>query len=148
MRVGTLRLLESYRDYVMRTGRSVRLYQASSLEMFWLLLPSSAKRVYAILSSEPVRAEPSWPRTGTGVNYREAYGLFICNGILFNHESPRRGETFVTRKITRAAGRIKCRAPGACVPGQSRCLAATGDLLGTTSKRCGGCCSVTSPRTT
>jgi GDPmannose 4,6-dehydratase len=103
--VGTLRLLECIRDYMAITGNKVRFYQASSSEMFG--------------SSPPPQSEttPFHPRSPYGVskvaahgyamNYREAYGLFICNGILFNHESPRRGETFVTRKITRAATRIK-----------------------------------------
>ena len=103
--VGTLRLLECLRGYMGITGNKVRFYQASSSEMFG--------------SSPPPQSEttPFHPRSpygvskvaahGYAVNYREAYGLFICNGILFNHESPRRGETFVTRKITRAATRIK-----------------------------------------
>ena len=103
--VGTLRLLESLRDYAERTNVGVRFYQAGSSEMFG--------------ASPPPQNEgtPFYPRSPYGVsklaahwyaiNYREAYGLFICNGILFNHESPRRGETFVTRKVTRAVGRIK-----------------------------------------
>jgi GDPmannose 4,6-dehydratase len=102
---GTLRLLESLRDYVDTTGREVRLYQAGSSEMFGASPPPQSE------------ATPFYPRSPYAaskvaahwycVNYREAYGLFIANGILFNHESPRRGETFVTRKITRAVGRIK-----------------------------------------
>lgn len=103
--LGTLRLLECMRDYVQRSGRPVRFYQAGSSEMFGAAAPPQNERT------------PFYPRSPYGVsklaahwfavNYREAYGLFICNGILFNHESPRRGETFVTRKITRAVGRIK-----------------------------------------
>lgn len=103
--LGTLRLLDSLRDYVQRTGQEVRLYQAASSEMFGASAPPQNE------------ATPFYPRSPYGVskvaaywyavNYREAYGLFISNGILFNHESPRRGETFVTRKITRAATRIK-----------------------------------------
>ena len=103
--IGTLRLLESFRDYVDRTGKSVRFYQAGSSEMYGASPPPQHE------------ATPFYPRSPYGVsklaahwyavNYRDAYGLFICNGILFNHESPRRGETFVTRKVTRAVGRIK-----------------------------------------
>ncbi len=99
--IGTLQLLEAIRD----TQISARFYQASSSEMFGNMPPPQNE-------STPFR-----PRSPYGcakayaywqtVNYREAYGLFACNGILFNHESPRRGETFVTRKITRAATRIK-----------------------------------------
>lgn len=99
--LGTTRLLESIRE----SGQRPRFYQASSSEIFG--------------SSPPPQSEatPFLPRSPYGAaklyaffmtrNYREAYGLFAANGILFNHESPRRGETFVTRKITRAAARIK-----------------------------------------
>jgi len=100
--VGTLRLLEAIRD----SGIQTRFYQASSSEMFG--------KVQAIPQNEQT---PFYPRSPYGVakvyaywitvNYREAYHLFACNGILFNHESPRRGETFVSRKITKAAARIK-----------------------------------------
>lgn len=102
---GVLRLLEAVRDYRDTTGKDVRLYQASSSEMFG--------------SSPPPQNEntPFHPRSPYAVakvaafwhvvNYREAYRLHCSNGILFNHESERRGENFVTRKITRAAGRIK-----------------------------------------
>jgi GDPmannose 4,6-dehydratase len=102
---GVLRLLEAVRDYRDTTGKEVRLYQASSSEMFG--------------SSPPPQREntPFHPRSPYAVakvaafwhviNYREAYHLHCSNGILFNHESERRGENFVTRKITRAAGRIK-----------------------------------------
>jgi GDPmannose 4,6-dehydratase len=103
--LGTLRLLECVRDYAARTGIPVRFYQAGSSEMF------------GAAPAPQSEATPFYPRSPYGVskvaahwyavNYREAYGLFICNGILFNHESPRRGETFVTRKITRALGRIR-----------------------------------------
>jgi GDPmannose 4,6-dehydratase len=102
--VGTLRLLEALRDACRDDARNVRFYNASSSEMFGMAAPPQSE------------STPFYPRSPYGVsklaahwfavNYREAYGLFICNGILFNHESPRRGETFVTRKITRAVGRI------------------------------------------
>jgi len=100
--LGTLRLLEAIRS----SNKSVKFYQASSSEM------------YGKAAENPqTEKTPFYPRSPYGcakvysfwqtVNYREAYGLFACNGILFNHESPKRGETFVTRKITRAATRIK-----------------------------------------
>ena len=102
---GTLRLLEALRDYVQSSGKRVRFYQAGSSEMFGAAPPPQDE------------ATPFQPRSPYAVskvaahwyaaNYREAYGVFICNGILFNHESERRGETFVTRKITRALTRIK-----------------------------------------
>jgi GDPmannose 4,6-dehydratase len=101
--LGALRLLEAIRE----TGlRETRFYQASSSELYG--------KVREVPQSETT---PFYPRSPYGVaklyaywitvNYRESYGLFACNGILFNHESPRRGETFVTRKITRAAAAIK-----------------------------------------
>lgn len=100
--LGTVRLLEAIRESRLKT----KFYQASSSEMFG--------RVQELPQRETT---PFYPRSPYGVakvyaywmtvNYREAYNLFACNGILFNHESPRRGETFVTRKITKAAVRIK-----------------------------------------
>ena len=100
--VGTIRLLEAIRG----TGLDIRFYQASSSEMYG-----------KVAETPQTEKTPFYPRSPYGcakvysfwqtVNYRESYGLFACNGILFNHESPRRGETFVTRKITRAATRIK-----------------------------------------
>jgi GDPmannose 4,6-dehydratase len=102
--LGTLRVIESVRDYCNRTSRIVKIYQAGSSEMFGAAPPPQDERTpfhprspYAV-----GKVAAHW----FAVNYREAYGMFISNGILFNHESPRRGETFVTRKITRAVGRI------------------------------------------
>ena len=100
--LGTVRILEAIRE----TGLKARFYQASSSEMY-----GQAKEI-------PQReTTPFYPRSPYGaakvyaywvtVNYRESYGLFACNGILFNHESPRRGETFVTRKVSRAVARIQ-----------------------------------------
>lgn len=102
---GTLRLLEAIRDYVAVSSRQVRVYQASSSEMFGASPPPQNEQspFYPRNPYAVAKVAAYW----YAVNYREAYGLFICNGILFNHESPRRGENFVTRKITRAAGRIK-----------------------------------------
>jgi GDPmannose 4,6-dehydratase len=103
--LGTLRLLEALRDHVRQRGRPVRYYQAGSSEMFGAsappqneLTPFYPRSPYAVS-----KVAAHW----YAINYREAYDLFICNGILFNHESPERGETFVTRKVTRAIGRIK-----------------------------------------
>ena len=103
--VGTLRLLEAVREYRARSGNDVRLYQAGSSEMYGAMTPPQ---------DETTSFHPRSPYAVSKVaahwfarNYREAYGMFVTNGILFNHESPRRGETFVTRKITRAVGRIR-----------------------------------------
>ena len=103
--VGTLRLLDGLTDYVRRTNSPVRFYQAGSSEMFGATAPPQNEST-AFYPRSPYAASKVAAHWFT-VNYREAYGLFACNGILFNHESPRRGETFVTRKITRAVGRIK-----------------------------------------
>ena len=101
--IGTLRFLDAIRE----SGLKTKFYQASTSELYG--------KAQEVPQNENT---PFYPRSPYGVakiygywivvNYREAYGLFACNGILFNHESPRRGGTFVTRKITRAASRIKC----------------------------------------
>jgi GDPmannose 4,6-dehydratase len=102
--IGTLRVLEAVR--LLRLTHNTRIYQASTSEL------------YGLVQAMPQReTTPFYPRSPYGVaklyaywitvNYREAYGMYACNGILFNHESPRRGETFVTRKITRGLARIK-----------------------------------------
>jgi GDPmannose 4,6-dehydratase len=103
--VGVIRLLEAIRSYMKHNSKTIRFYQAGSSEMFGSAKPRQ---------HEGTRFEPRSPYACAKVyahyqvvNHRESYGLFACNGILFNHESPRRGETFVTRKITRAATRIK-----------------------------------------
>jgi len=103
--LGTLRLLEAIRDYRDRTGHNVKYYQASSSEMFGAAKPPQGLHTpFHPRSPYAVAKVYSYWQT---VNHREAYDMYACNGILFNHESPRRGETFVTRKITRAVGRIK-----------------------------------------
>ena len=104
--MGTLRLLEAIRDFRERTGQDVRLYQAGSSEMFGKVVETPQTESTPFHPRSPYAAAKVYAHWQT-VNYREAYNLFACNGILFNHESPRRGETFVTRKITRAATRIK-----------------------------------------
>lgn len=103
--LGVLRVLEAVRDFADHAGKKIKMYQASSSEMFG--------------ATPPPQNENStfYPRSPYGCakvfafhtarNYREAYGLFVCNGILFNHESPRRGETFVTRKVTKGVAKIK-----------------------------------------
>ena len=100
--IGTLRLLEAIRT----CDKPAKFYQASSSEMYGKVaeIPQTEKTPFHPRSPYGCAKVYSFWQT---VNYREAYGLFACNGILFNHESPRRGETFVTRKITRAATRIK-----------------------------------------
>jgi len=103
--VGTLRILEAVRLLGMEDR--VRIYQASTSELYGLVQETPQKET-----------TPFYPRSPYGVaklygywitkNYREAYGMYVCTGILFNHESPRRGETFVTRKITRGLSKISC----------------------------------------
>lgn len=99
---GTLRLLEAIR----KTGVQTRFYQASSSEMFGLVPPPQSEKS-PFHPRSPYACAKLFAHNIT-VNYRESYGLFACSGILFNHESPRRGETFVTRKIARAVAHIKC----------------------------------------
>ena len=103
--MGTLRLLESIRDFIAVNDTQVRFYQAGSSEMFGSTPPPQSETT--VFHPRSPYAVAKVAGHGFTVNYREAYGMFACNGILFNHESPRRGETFVTRKITRAATRIK-----------------------------------------
>jgi GDPmannose 4,6-dehydratase len=103
--LGSLRLLEAIRAHRDKSGQQTRLYQASSSEMFGSAPPpQSMQTPFHPRSPYSVAKVYAFWQT---VNHRESYDLFGCNGILFNHESPRRGETFVTRKITRAVGRIK-----------------------------------------
>jgi GDPmannose 4,6-dehydratase len=103
--MGTLRLLEAIRDYQQRTSLQVRFYQAGSSEMFGKVQEIPQKETTPFYPRSPYACAKVYAHWQT-VNYRESYDLFACNGILFNHESPRRGETFVTRKITRAIARI------------------------------------------
>jgi GDPmannose 4,6-dehydratase len=131
---GALRLLEAFRDYARETVREPRFYQAGSSEIFGASPPPQ---------NEKTPFHPRSPYAASkvaahwfSVNQREAHNLFICNGILFNHESPRQGETFVTRKITRALGASSsvCRKSSILeilIPG------AIGVMRPTTSGRCG-----------
>jgi GDPmannose 4,6-dehydratase len=103
--MGALRLLEAIRDYQQRTDLEVRFYQAGSSEMFGKVQEIPQKETTPFYPRSPYACAKVFAHWQT-INYRESYNLFACNGILFNHESPRRGETFVTRKITRAVARI------------------------------------------
>ena len=104
--LGTLRLLEALRDLKVHGRKEARYYQASSSEMFGLVAETPQRETTPFHPRSPYACAKVYSFWQT-VNYRESYGMYACNGILFNHESPRRGETFVTRKITRAATRIK-----------------------------------------
>ena len=103
--MGTLRLLEAIRDYQQRTGIEVRFYQAGSSEMFGKVQEVPQVETTPFYPRSPYACAKVYAHWQT-INYRESYDLFACNGILFNRESSRRGETFVTRKITRAVARI------------------------------------------
>src|SRR5213079_2252336 len=100
--LGTIRILEAIRE----TGLHAKFYQASSSEMYGKVQEVPQRETTPFYPRSPYGASKVYSYWIT-VNYRESYGMFACNGILFNHESPRRGETFVSRKITRAAARIK-----------------------------------------
>jgi GDPmannose 4,6-dehydratase len=100
--LGTMHLLEAIRD----TGKPIRFYQASSSEMYGKVVETPQTEKTPFYPRSPYACAKVYSYWQT-VNYRESYNMYACNGILFNHESPRRGETFVTRKITRAATRIK-----------------------------------------
>ena len=100
--IGATRLIEAMREL----GIEARFYQASSSELFGMALEIPQRETTPFYPRSPYAAAKAYAFYITR-NYREAYGMYAVNGILFNHESPRRGETFVTRKITRAAGRIK-----------------------------------------
>ncbi|HEX2767843.1 MAG TPA: GDP-mannose 4,6-dehydratase [Geobacteraceae bacterium] len=100
--LGAVRILEGIRESELNT----RYYQASSSELYGKVVETPQKETTPFYPRSPYACAKAYAFYIT-VNYRESYNLFACNGILFNHESPRRGETFVTRKITRAAARIK-----------------------------------------
>jgi len=100
--MGTIRILEAIRE----TGLKAKFYQASSSELYGKVRETPQNEMTPFHPRSPYGVAKLYAYWAT-VNYRESYGMFTCNGILFNHESPRRGETFVTRKITRAAARIK-----------------------------------------
>ena len=101
--IGTLRLLEAIR--ILRLEKKTRIYQASTSELYGLVQEIPQKETTPFYPRSPYAVAKLYAYWIT-VNYREAYGIYACNGILFNHESPQRGETFVTRKITRAVAAI------------------------------------------
>nr|WP_246561176.1 GDP-mannose 4,6-dehydratase [Geobacter grbiciae] len=100
--LGSVRILEGIRE----TGLNTRFYQASSSELYGKVVETPQRESTPFYPRSPYGCAKAYAYYITQ-NYRESYGMYACNGILFNHESPRRGETFVTRKITRAAARIK-----------------------------------------
>lgn len=102
--IGTLRILEAIR--ILGLEKKTRFYQASTSELYGLVQETPQKETTPFYPRSPYAVAKMYAYWIT-VNYREAYGIYACNGILFNHESPLRGETFVTRKITRALSRIK-----------------------------------------
>lgn len=102
--IGTLRILEAIR--ILGLEKKTRFYQASTSELYGLVQETPQKETTPFYPRSPYAVAKMYAYWIT-VNYREAYGIYACNGILFNHESPIRGETFVTRKITRALARIK-----------------------------------------
>ncbi len=104
--IGALKLLEAVRDFQDHAGFQVRFYTASSSEMFGKVAEVPQRETTPFYPRSPYGVAKVYAHWIT-VNYRESYGMHASCGILFNHESPRRGQTFVTRKITRAAGRIK-----------------------------------------
>ena len=101
--IGTLRLLEAIR--ILGLTKKTRFYQASTSELYGLVQETPQRETTPFYPRSPYACAKLYAYWIV-VNYREAYGMYACNGILFNHESPRRGETFVTRKITRAIARI------------------------------------------
>lgn len=103
--IGTLNILEAVKSYQERTKKTVKFYQASSSEMFGKVQEVPQKETTPLYPRSPYGCAKVYGHHLT-INYRESYNLHASSGILFNHESPRRGETFVTRKITRAIGRI------------------------------------------
>jgi GDPmannose 4,6-dehydratase len=104
--IGVLRMLDAIREYQQRVGRQVRFYQASSSEMFGKVVETPQSEQTPFYPRSPYACAKVYAYWQT-VNYRESYDMFAVNGILFNHESPKRGEAFVTRKISKAVARIK-----------------------------------------
>jgi GDPmannose 4,6-dehydratase len=103
--IGTLRILEAIR--ILGLGKKTKFYQASTSELYGLVQEVPQKESTPFYPRSPYAVAKLYAYWIT-VNYREAYGIYACNGILFNHESPRRGETFVTRKVSRALANIAC----------------------------------------
>ncbi len=132
--LGVLRLLETIR--ILGLDKKTRFYQASTSELYGLVQEMPQRETTPFYPRSPYAVAKLYGYWIT-VNYREAYGMYACNGILFNHESPMRGATFVTRKITRALTRISVGLQKTPVPGQPGRASATGATRATTS-RCSG----------
>ena len=132
--MGTLRLLEAIR--ILRLEQSTRFYQASTSEMYGKVQETPQRETTPFYPRSPYAVAKLYAYWIT-VNYREAYGMHASNGILFNHESPIRGETFVTRKVTRAVAAIHHGLQKKLVHRQSRLRSATGATPATTSRACG-----------
>ncbi len=135
--LGTLRLLEAVR--ILGLEKKTRFYQASTSELFGKVQETPQKETTPFYPRSPYAAAKIYAFWIT-VNYREAYGMFACNGILFNHESPLRGETFVTRKITRAAARIALGLQGKLYLGNLNAPPRLGHARDS-SRPCGSCSS-------
>ncbi len=131
--LGVLRLLEAIR--ILGLEKKTRFYQASTSELYGLVQEIPQKETTPFYPRSPYAVAKMYGYWIV-VNYREAYGMYACNGILFNHESPMRGETFVTRKITRGLARIKVGLQRSCTSA-TWMPSATGDMHATTS-RCSG----------
>jgi GDPmannose 4,6-dehydratase len=140
--IGVLRLLEAIR--ILGLQKKTRFYQASTSELYGLVQEIPQKETTPFYPRSPYAVAKLYGYWIV-VNYREAYGMYACNGILFNHESPQRGETFVTRKITRAMARIKVGLQDKLYLGN---MDAKRDWGRVTTLRCNGsCCSRKSRRT-
>ena len=138
--VGVTRLLEAIR----LVAPEARFYQASSSEMFGKVRETPQRETTPFHPRSPYGVAKVYGHYIT-VNYRESYGLFACSGILFNHESPRRGREFVTRKVTDGVARIKLGLATRAARSATSTRGATGASRATTSTRCGACCSSPTP---
>ena len=132
--LGTLRILEAIR--ILGFEKLTRFYQASTSELYGKVQETPQSETTPFYPRSPYAAAKMYAYWIT-VNYREAYGMHASNGILLNHESPIRGETFVSRKITRAVAAIELGLQDKLFLWQSQCLNATGDTPGTILKECG-----------
>ena len=142
--VGVLRILEAIR--ILDMNKRVRFYQASTSELYGKVQEVPQKETTPFYPRSPYAVAKLYGYWIT-VNYRESYGMHASNGILFNHESPIRGETFVTRKITRAIAAIKCGLQDTLYPSVTSTRSATEGTRGTMSRVCGESCSRNSPTT-
>ena len=140
---GALNVLEAARQ--LNKKKQTKVYQASSSEMYGDVLETPQTELTPFRPQSPYACAKAYAFHQT-VNYRESYDMFAVNGILFNHESPRRGETFVTRKITRAATRIKLGLQKNCT-WETWPRSVIGALRRTMWKACGECCSTTNQTT-